>query len=219
MPITSIGRPPRTITEKRSDPDFFERLLLPDYDELSLYLMSYTLLLLFIVNVPPNTWSSSNISFTFDGSTDFGVLTYLSILIMGMILSFYHAFSSRRKTIIEKQIMLIFAGIICAFSGIWGAAYILVHSSGWILLFPIWNIFSGMMLLGALRTRQMNENNISDENVSLIEVMLSTGLVSIIFIFCHATFELNWAATFSICIAWSTTCSNPINAILLKQKV
>jgi len=74
------------------------------------------------------------------------------------------------------------------------------------------------MLLGALRSNEMDDSNISDENVGLGAVFLSTVIVSIVFYFCYITFKINWAATFSVCVAWTTTFNNPINSLLIKQE-
>jgi hypothetical protein len=62
--------------------------------------------------------------------------------------------------------MLIFAVLLTGFSGIWGGTYMLVHSPGWLMVFPLWNIISGWILIGSLKGGSITEDNISDEKWS-----------------------------------------------------
>ena len=114
--------------------------------------------------------------------------------------------------------MVIFAGILCGFAGIWGGTFMLMNSPGILTIFPIWNIICGWVLLSALRGGGLSEDNVSDENVKLNAVISGTVVISIVFIVCPFTFKLNWATTFSICIAWVTTANRPVNSILAKQQ-
>ena len=197
----------------------WEELVTPDFDETALFSISYILLLIFFVNNPPSTWDLSNISFHIEGFESYVFIIFFMIFILGMGLCIYHAFSNRKKTEVEKHLMLVFAAFTCAFSGIWGATYMLLNSSGWITIFPIWNLITSYILLGAPKAQTLGENFISDENVSLIEVVLSTIFVSSIFFICYIYFKLNWAATFSICIVWATTFNNTINSLLLRKEI
>lgn len=202
--------------QNKKEKDIFTKLFIPDYDELTLYLMSYVCLLFFLVNNPPHKWRLDNIKIQID---DFALAGIFSLFILGLILCFYHAFTKREKTLIEKKIMLLFAVLLCGFSGIWGGSYVLEHSSGIITLFPIWNILSSFMLFGSFRSGMLKEDNVSDENVGLRQVLLSSGVVTLIFICCEYYFKVNWAATFSICITWVTTFNSTLNSTLFKARM
>ena len=95
----------------------------------------------------------------------------------------------------------------------------LMHSPNWLIAFPIWNIFNGFYLLGALRARAITEENISDENITPPQVILSSLITSIVFLLCYIWLKLNWAATISICLTWATTFSNPVNAVVFKERI
>lgn len=199
----------------RKERSFFEELFIPDYDELTLYSMSYICFLFLLLNY-------HNLSFGFD---DFAfdyesiMITVLFLMFLsGMLLSFYHAFTRRQKTLLEKKLMIIFAGILCGFAGIWGGTFVLLNSQGVLVVFPIWNIINGFMLLIALRGGALSEENVRDENVGFGEVMSGTIIVSFVFLVCYHFFDLNWATTFSICIAWVTTMNSSFNSMLIKQK-
>jgi len=197
--------------------NFFSFLFVPHYDELSLFTMSYIFILLVLVNNPPGTWNFSNISITVFHP---GLILILSAFLGGLVLCIYHAFSQRKKTSFEKKIMMFFAAIINGFTGIWGGTYILVHSNEWTLsVFPIWNIISGYILIGLLRTSNIEEECIADENVTIGQILLSSTIVTGIFYVCHYVFVLNWAMTFSISVAWATNLSSPVNSLVFRERL
>lgn len=200
---------------EENDRSFLENLFLPVYDELVLYSMSYICLLFSLLNIKKLSFNPEDFYFSIEGI----LLTVLFLMFLaGMILSFYHAFTDRDKTPFEKRLMRIFAGILCGFAGVWGGTFALDNSLGVLTVFPVWNIFNGMVLLYALRGGGLSEDNIGDENVELSEVITATFMVSIVFLICHLVFKLNWATTFSICIFWVTTLTSPINTTLFKQQ-
>jgi len=195
---------------------FFEEFFLPHYDELSLFSISYVCTLLFLVNI--KSFSLENTEFTV--SYDAFLLAMLClILLSGYLLSFYHAFTDRRKTLIEKKLMLVYAAIVCGFSGIWSGTYMLVESPNMLIVFPIWNIISGWILLGALREGSLTEENVGDENVRFGQVASNTIIISCVFFFCYIFLKLNWAATFSICLVWVTTLNGSINQVSMKERI
>lgn len=205
----------RMINSTNKKLNLFEIIFIPDYDELTLYSMSYICILLFLVNTPQN-WNLASVSFQ---SESIPLALLFLLFVTGMFLSFYHAFSNRKKTLIEKKIMVLFAALLSGFSGIWGGTYMLVHSPGWLTIFPIWNIINGWILLTALRGGSLSENNISDRNVELSQVISSTIIVSIVFFSGYLWLKLNWAVTFSICIIWVTTLNNSISSLTTKERI
>ncbi len=94
----------------------------------------------------------------------------------------------------------------------------LLNSIKVLVIFPIWNIINGCILLGALRGGVLSEKNVRDENVELGEVITGTIVVSFVFFICYFLFQPELGNTFSICIAWVTTLNSTINSILLKQQ-
>jgi hypothetical protein len=176
---------------------------IPVYDELSLFLMAATLILLYIVNttmrVQIHNWISeySNVSVYIVGA----------IFLCGLCLSIYHTFTNREKTDVEKWGMLIFAVLANAVSAIVAGLYVLKNDNvrNWLIIFPIWNIINGAMLLLMLRFKIIDEECISDRDATPIQIILGLSAVLIIFIFCNYVFKLYWAITFSICIIYTTS--------------
>ncbi len=194
----------------------FSTLFVPQYDELSLFSMGYILILLIFFNSKHSTWNF--LSWSGEPLSFFIMLPF----IIGMILCMYHAFTDRRKTNFEKKLMMFFAAILNGFSGLWYGTYILVHHPGWgLTLFPIWNIFSGFILISLLRDHSFNfeEKVISDKNISLKKLLIGVFIVTILFLICELYFQLVWAATFSICMVWISNLGKTINSVLIKLDI
>jgi len=208
---------PKNMNNHKTHRSFLESLFFPQLDEGSLFTMSYICILLFAVNNPPSQWDFSK--FKFNNETFKGLLIFIPFM-AGMVLCIFHAFSDREKTNIEKKLMLVFASIINGFTGIWVGTYLIVNNIyTWYSIFPIWNIISGYMLLGAIRAQNLEETVISSENVKLSQLVISTVLSTILFYVCYFVFKLNWAATFSICIAWVSGFYKSANSLFLRDKI
>jgi len=203
--------------KRKKKRNFFSFLFVPHYDELSLFTMGFVCILLILASNPPHKWNIQNFTLSSDG---FGSLLIFLPLLAGMCLCLFHAFSERKKSSFEKKLMIFFAAIINGFSGIWSGTYILVHSSGWGLsIFPIWNIISGYILLSMLRVSGIEEGCIGDENVPLVQALVGVIIIFGLFYICHIIFNLNWAATFSICIGWSTSIHSGFNSLIFRERI
>ena len=197
--------------------NIFSYLFIPHYDELSLFSMSYVLILLVVTNALSLKWGNQNWRIDRDSIS---ALTIFIPFLAGLILCVYHAFSDRKKTLFEKKLMLIYAVMLNGFSGIWAGAYLIENSGGWNLsLFPLWNIFNGFNLIALLRGNAIDEDNIDDQDVSLKKLIFSTAIITAIFFLCQYYFELVWAITLSICMVWSSNLNNAANTLVERAKI
>jgi hypothetical protein len=192
---------------------------IPVYDELSLFLMSITLILLCVANAPMQEQIHKWIARFHDGR----VFIVMAILLGGMGLSIYHIFTTREKNDVEKWIMLLFAVLTNAGAGIISGWYVLNSSriQNWQIIFPIWNAINGALLLLMLRFRIIDEECVSDRDATIKEVAIGLIAVLVIFIFCNNIFELHWAITFSICIVYTTSFDRALQSVfpgLISQK-
>ncbi len=112
--------------------------------------------------------------------------------------------------------MLYFAVILNASIGIMAGSRDLEDAQGWLAIFPIINIVNGVLLLILLRTRVINDDNISDENTSLCQVALSGAVIIILFAVCHYLFDLLWTQTFSICVVYSTNLNSGVQTVFAR---
>jgi hypothetical protein len=177
--------------------------LIPTYDELSLFLMAATFILLGATNATMR----EQIQKLMMKSNDVRIYFLAVIFLCGMGLSIYHIFTTREKNNYEKMVMLFFAVMANAGTGIISGWYVIKNSDvhNWQLIFPIWNIINGVLLLLMLRLKIIDEECISDRDATAVQIILGLAAVLIIFVFCNYVFKLHWAITFSICIIYTTS--------------
>ncbi len=192
------------------------RILIPRYDEVVLFTMSLTCLLLMITGALSHI---SEITLTFSNQIDPLILVpgvFIAIFIAGLGLSFYHAFVDRPKTEIEKSVMLFFAVLINAFSGFMGSGYSLSTSSGWFMVFPILNMINSVVLLLMWRYGLFDESSISEQQASRGQVMLAAAMVLILFFLCHVVYKFIWIETLSVCLVYSINFIRLIESLILR---
>ncbi|MDD5326315.1 MAG: hypothetical protein PHY02_00695 [Phycisphaerae bacterium] len=186
--------------------------LVPTYDELSLFLMAATFILLSITN----DTMREQIGNWLTSSRDIRIHLLFVVFLGGIALSLYHAFTKSEKSSAEKIVMMLFAVIANAGTGMVSGWYVIkngdVHNLQ--LIFPIWNIINGVLLLIMLRFGIINEECISDRDTTFFQVLLGLTAVIIIFLICHFVLELYWAITFSICIVYATSFDKALQSVL-----
>ncbi len=124
--------------------------------------------------------------------------------------------ASKEETDFIKKIMLVFAVLINAVTGIIAGVYILRNTTAfnWLLVFPIWNIINCVLLLMMLFFNIIDEESISDHDTTAVQIILGLIAVLVIFVFCNYVFKLYWAITFSICIIYTTSFDRALQNIL-----
>lgn len=177
------------------------RFLLPQYDEIVLFTMSFTCVLLLITAVFSD---HQEIQLHFDRESDPRIIAVILIFIAGLVLSLYHAFVRRPKTQLEKSFMLFFAVLVNAFTGFMAGGYDLTRTSGWLIIFPILNMINSVILLFMWRAGVLDESSISDRHAPRDKVVLAAAIVLILYYFCHVVYKLIWIQTLSICLVYST---------------
>ncbi len=189
--------------------------LVPVYDEMSLFLMSMTLILLYALNEPFQEQIRKWAAISLHQRYVFHVFVAAAIFITGMGLSIYNVFTTREKTDTEKWIMLIFAVLTNAGTGIISGWYVLSSSSirDWLIIFPIWNIINSVLLIVMLRLKIIDEDCISDRDATLKEVVIGLLAVLTVFILCNYVFKLHWAVILSICIIYTTSFDKGLQSV------
>lgn len=183
--------------------------LVPTYDELSLFLMAVTLISLYLTN---SGMRSEVIGFAMRlEAWRLGI--YLALFIVAMFLCLFHVFTPRKKTDIEKGIMLLFAVTMNAASGIIAGLYMWEHCWGWLLIFPIWNFVNSALLILMQYVNVFDENCVADRDATAKQTILGLIAVFVIFIFCNYVFKLHWAITFSICIIYTTSFDKALQSV------
>jgi len=186
---------------------------IPNYDELTLFMMSAAFLLLFFTN---GQFRSGLFKFLSKDGDRVVIIIFVILFTAGLILSLYHVFTKQEKSITEKFAMLFFAILTNAISGILASVHILSKSADApciFILLPIWNIINCVILLILFRLGTINVDNISDEDVRPFETLLGFIIILAIFAVCQFAFKLYWAITFSICVIYATSFSDALSSM------
>ena len=119
----------------------------------------------------------------------------------GLLLSLIHVFIKRKKLALEKAIMgwsvLGLSGVTSFFVG----TEMLTSRSSIMVTLVVWNILMSVLLLLQMG---MQKYDISDEDASFMEVLITTVILFVILFSADLYFHLSWATTLSICIFYST---------------
>jgi len=186
-------------------------IIMPQYDEIVLYTMSFTCLLLLF-----SLLLSHEIQFIPPREYDPRLLVAILIFLAGLVLSLYHAFIDRPKKSLEKSFMLFFAVTVNAFSGFMAAAYDLANSSGWHIIFPIINMSNSIILFFMWRAGVLDESSISDYHAPRGQIILATATVLLLYYLCHVVYNLSWIQTLSICLVYSVNLIRLLETMILR---
>jgi len=122
--------------------------------------------------------------------------------VAGLLLSLAHPFMSRKKTPLEKGLMVWFvmglSGVVSFFIGI----ELLSFRSSNFMVLPIWNIIMSVLLLIQMGRQKYD---MSDEDASFLEIFGTTIVLVVILLLTDFYLRLSWAMTLSVCIFYSTT--------------
>ena len=217
--LSETGKDPSVITEEfpsQNSPDdltdlYEEKLgfLIPNYDELSLFLMAAVFIILYFTS---SKLQDDIIAFLMRLDV-WRRFIYVALFMFAMFLCLYHVFTSRKKTDIEKGIMLVFAITVNAATGFIAGFYMLKECPGWLLVFPVWNIINSVLLIIMQYVNLFDENQISDRDATIPQVIIGLVSILIIFFICNNVFNLHWAITYSICIIYTTSFDRGLQSV------
>jgi hypothetical protein len=185
--------------------DYLSRVLemmKPKFNELIAYLTALTCTLLLFVHQGFSEFYFQ----TFNTSPTKAGLWFLIMsfaVFAGFILSIIHVFIKREKLMLEKTLMALFVMAANGFAGIAAGIEMLPGRWSILILLPLWNIVTGIVLLyqiGLLNANQI----VTDENASALEITITTLLLLALFIVTHFWLRLSWALTFSICMFYTS---------------
>jgi DNA-directed RNA polymerase subunit RPC12/RpoP len=178
----------------------FQRIfafLIPRFDNLTLFTFSATLILLFSFN---NEIIDDIYKFV---SIDARAMALVIASAAGIIFSLFNVFFTREKTEFEKYFMLIFAISVTTGTGIYAGILMLKEHSGWLMIFPIWNIINGGVIVALFRLGIIGTECVTDEAATLFQIALSIITVFVLLLICEYVLKLHWATTFSICACYA----------------
>jgi hypothetical protein len=181
--------------------------LIPTFTEVVLFLTALTFVLLIFSNSLFFDEFFNFFLYDFDGE----MIVIMIFFIIGLVVSFYHAFSNKQVPRKTKSYMLLFAIMMNFFVGFSSGIYMLENSSGIFLILPAINIISALLLLLFARTELISTKSISNKQAKLQEIIIGSILVIIVFIISQVVFHNYWAITFSLCLICITNINNIVS--------
>ncbi len=217
----------KLLLKKPLTPEHQERLatkrmltpLLPQYDDLTLFALSAAFLLLpltgpIAIDKPVSLHAGSSMMDVFAAfagkfASEFTGLFLLAGL--GMILSFFGAFFTWRKPRFVKFLMLSFAVFATGGTGVYAGFVMLRSAHGWLMMiFPLWNIINGAILLILFRAGLMDPDCVVDRKPSLWQILVTLVSISLLLAICRHGLNLHWAITYSICVCYTMSLNHTL---------
>lgn len=196
--------------------------LYPDFDELSVFLMGFVLVLLAFFNAefrielidvlsPSTSYAKAEPSIV---SICLKIGCSLVIL-AGMVASFIHILIVSEKDDFSLLCMKTFALITLAYIGIKSGLYAFENERFIFMLSPGWNFLMAMACYSGLG--MIDEIPFDQADSRFLQTFLSLVLVSIIFYLLNSILQLYWPIIFSICVNY-VVCINrgAVNSKFLK---
>jgi hypothetical protein len=195
------------LLESEEEAEATRPFFLPRYDDLTLFTLSVTLLLLAITN---RQLQDAIKSFFASGYHFAGFYVLLALFSLGLLPSLANVFLRRQKSNFEKVFMLLFAVGATAGAGIYAGVKMFESFRGWLLIFPIWNIITGVILLLYFPAGIVTTKCITDESSSFLQLAISVAATALLLVLCNYVFKLHWVYTYSIAVCYTTSLHNVV---------
>ncbi len=182
----------------------FFGLTKPIHNKLSTYLAALSCVILFLIHPDFRLLLSDIFDTAVQSKNIFELAKFLisgSIVLWGFSLSLFYVFSKRERSSFEKYCMGVFVIGINAIASIVSGFEEIESGGSFLVLFPIWNIIIGFVMAIQLRFGYFE---ITDENVSLVQLAGASLILLVIFIITTSMFQFTWAMMFSICMFYSS---------------
>ena len=215
------------------------------YDELTVFVMSGSLLLLVCLSSVLRQDINRMIqSFIDKFVTDVehpvisvllfgGIIGALIVIpfLWGMIISIYHVFSYNEKGKYTKFSMFVFALLITVISGVASGFHLLVQAISiknvWYLtFFPILNFINAFWLILRVCVKYDPEGMaediteaIDDRDATLIEVAVASVVVAVVVILGQYAFKLHWSLIYSMCVVYAINFCKSFKSVFSNAKI
>jgi hypothetical protein len=182
---------------------------LPRYDELTLFALSATFLLLLAIN-PAMQKDLPRVGLLL---RDARISLLVGAAAVGMVFSLFGIFFPFPKPELIKWSMLAFAVAVTAGTGAYAGYVMLKTTRGWLIVFPAWNIINAVTLLSLFGQGLMGPDCILDRRAKFGQVVLTVACISILLAVCEYGFQLHWALTYSVCVGYTMSLHHAITDV------
>jgi hypothetical protein len=133
------------------------------------------------------------------------------IVIGGLLLSLVHAFIHREKLSLERAVMGWFVMGTSVVASFFAGIEMMASQSFFMMILVAWNMLMSVLMLLQMG---MQKYDVSDENASLPEIIVTSVVLAVILLLSDLYLHLSWAMTLSICIFYSTSIVFIVNLII-----
>jgi DNA-directed RNA polymerase subunit RPC12/RpoP len=188
---------------------------MPHYDSLTLFALSSTFIILLLLKPDVKPPPMSHIVAKPLGNVVLALARHLSVLIplagVGMVLSLVGVFYQKPKPMEVKWLMLCFAVMVTAGTGIYaGYVALMTVSQRWLIVFPAWNILSAAIPLLLFRAGLLDTDVILDTQTRFWQVIVTLTVTIVLLVVCLYIFKMHWAVTYSICVSYTMSLNHAI---------
>lgn len=190
-----------------------EKGIIPEFTEITVFLTSFTFLIFLFLLFFDDSFRNMISLF----QTELLIIIMLFAL-WSIYLSIKYIIPNRMLNKFEKKAVLAFSIFSNLIIGVYAGSYELHHSKGFLIVFPIFNIASAILLWIFFDMKIITIEWVSNKQARYRDIIIGVILVSIIFFISHSILKNYWAITFSICLFYATNINEFINKIFYKQR-
>ncbi|MHC4118392.1 MAG: TFIIB-type zinc ribbon-containing protein [Planctomycetota bacterium] len=144
---------------------------------------------------------------------------FVIFAMVGMVLCLLNIFVRHEKPEIEKKLMLIFALVVTAATGVYSGYITLTTGIPWLIVFPAWNIINSIALLCAYDAGIVNAHSITDERPGILQALVAIGSITFLVMMCQYVFNLHWAVTYSIAVSYTMSLLSSVQAVFSRRHI
>jgi hypothetical protein len=208
------------LLEPSEEPEVARPFFVPSYDDITLFTLATTFLLLLFIN---GQFQSDIRRLAAFGIEQPRFYLVAGPFLLGLLLSLINIFFAREKSELEKALMLVFAVAITVATGLYAGWVMWQSYTGWLLVFPVWNIANATVLLLYCRAGAITTKCIVGVTASFFDIASNTIAIIVLLAVCQYVFRLHWVYTYSIVVCYATSVHSVLDdffgrAMALKAK-
>ena len=194
-------------------------VFVPTYDELSLLLMGAGVLLILVLNHSDVGELTAAMWDDIELKALPGLIMFTVAFLGGLFLSIYHSLVRREKPRSHRALMLVFAVMLQVASALIGGAYALANAASTSdLIFPIWNIANGLLLVILARLDVLDFTCVDEGDASPLQVAAGIFVAVVLVLFGHFGLGQSWWVTLSMTVAVGGALSRGLEVVVRPGK-
>ncbi len=180
------------------------RLIFPKFRRVGLFMMAVSMILVWVTTSELQEWAGR---YAF-GEERIVPAGFVFILVAGLLYALFFGVSMGSISRNKREALLSFAIFANLLAGIASAVYTLMNAKGIMLVLPIWNLVTSLLLgvvfLTSIDSARFVQEAIVDRPVNRFAVGAGYAFILGVFFFCYQGLSLHWSYTLSICITCAT---------------